>query len=141
MSKLSCLRTRRNLAFTLAFLLAGCASDRVSTKDPDFTKHPDVVKRPPIIIDKPMVRVRRAGLEVLGSLNCIMKADANHYLRGKCLTGESIELFFQERGPNQTSLWVDTDFAYVGLLGQRNRNEEVIREIRKTLSQDLTPDP
>jgi hypothetical protein len=122
--------------------MSGCAStDTVSTKEPDLTKRPSVTSKPPIIFDKPMVRVRRAALEVLGSLNCIMKTEANTYLKGKCITGENIEIFFQSAAPNETHLWVETHFTYVGLLGQRNRNEEIIREIRRTLAMELAPSP
>jgi len=116
-----------------AALAAGCSSTpRVSDS------------APVTVFQQPMAQVHKAAVDALFVTGFEVTKQEPAYVEGfrprrfglaVGSGGETVGVWMAEKGPNTTEVRIDTAKSAVGLVGQKNWNAAVLKEITKTLAQ------
>lgn len=117
------------VAVCLALGMSGCATSGV----PDLERN-GVYKKEPVLFDATISQVKQATLEAVAALGCRKLAETDIYYKGQLPRGEVVEVFLKPGGADKkTSAWVKTRKTYVGGAWQRDREAEVIQELKRAV--------
>lgn len=147
------MKTRPLLTLILSIstsLILGCAS---TPKDAARAKYPtpesiltenDVKNNPPTVYDRPIEEVRPAAARALAFVGCKLEVQEPFFITGHRPNkfglfvgsgGENVKVFLYPESTNQTKVWVDTDKTFVGIVGQKDWNQQVLEEMTRELTQ------
>ncbi len=114
-------------------LVAGCASTPVAR---DAT--------PTTVFQQPIERVQKAAVDALVVTGFDVTKQEPTYVEGSRPRkvglfvgsgGETVGIWLAEQGPNKTEVRVETAKSFVGIVGQKNWDTEILNEISKSLAQ------
>ena len=147
MKKQNCITLITALCGSL--LAIGCASTpngasraKYPTAD-SILKENYVKEKPPTVYQHPIEEVRPAAARALNFVGCKVETQEDFYITGKRPNkmgffvgsgGETVKVFLYPQSTNQTQVWVDTDLSFVGIVGQKDWNKEVIDEMTHILN-------
>lgn len=139
------------LTSCLATLAVGCASpggDAASKKKKypttESVLNVDYVKKnSPTIYQHSIEEVRPAAARALSFVGCKIETQEDFYVEGKRPNkmgffvgsgGETVKVFLNPSSTNQTQVWADTDLSFVGIVGQKSWNQQVLDEMTRILN-------
>ncbi|MFA4846345.1 MAG: hypothetical protein WC654_07375 [Patescibacteria group bacterium] len=114
-------------------LVAGCASTPVAR---DVT--------PMTVFQQPIERVQKAAVDALVVTGFDVTKQEPTYVEGfrprkvglfVGSGGETVGIWLAEQGRNKTGVRVDTAKSFVGIVGQKNWDTEILNEMNKSLTQ------
>ena len=121
---------RMSLVYALlVFVICGCATSDVPNLEDN-----SVFKKDPIVFDASITDVKKAVLEAATALNCRNLAETDAYYKGQLPFGEVVEIFLKPNGSGKTSAWVKSRKTYVGGAWQRDRETEVVQELKRAVT-------
>ncbi len=112
-------------------LLPGCAS---TPTIPEQT--------PGVVFEQPLNKSQKAAIDALVVLGFDINKQEPNYVEGfrprkigffVGSGGETIGVWLESLGESRTKVIVDTAKSFVGIVGQRNWNEQVYQEMKKSL--------
>jgi len=113
-------------------LIVGCASTPVAS---DAT--------PGMVFEQPIVQVQKAAVDALVVTGFDVSKQELTYVEGfrprkiglfVGSGGETVGIWLTEQGPNQTAVKVDTTRSFVGIVGQKIWNTDIMNEMTKSLT-------
>ena len=114
----------------IAPLLVACAST------------PDLPKTSGVVFAQPLEKARQGALDALVVLGFDVKKQEPTYLEGfrprkvgllVGSGGETVGVWLEPAGEQQTRVRVDTAKSFAGIVGQKNWDAEVLAQMEKTL--------
>lgn len=123
--------SRYLIIFIALGFVAGCASPAIKYATGN-------------IFQQPIKQVHQAAVDALVVTGFNIKKQELKYIEGfrphkiglvVGSGGETVGVWLEELGPNKTSVNVDTAKSVVGIVGQKNWNNEILSEMNKSLAQ------
>lgn len=116
----------------LLAVTAGCASTPVASDATSMA-----------VFQQPIERVQKAAVDALVVTGFDVSKQERTYVEGfrprkvglfVGSGGETVGIWLAEQEPNETSVRVDTAKSFVGIVGQKNWDTEILNEMTKSLT-------
>jgi len=123
----------------LMIFLVGCASEP-ERKTPPV---PGASEGTNAVFNQPCATVQKAVLDALTLTGFDIEKQEPTYIEGSRphkmglfvgSGGETMEVWLTAKAPNITEVKVNTSLSFRGVIGQRNWDDDVLAEMKKTLS-------
>lgn len=100
--------------------------------------------RPRTVFKQPIDKTQQAAIKALVAIGCDLKIQEPAFVKGfrpqefrfaRPSGGETIRIWLEAIDPQTTAVVVTTGKFYVGMAGQKNWDEVVLQEMRKSLGE------